>query len=194
MAFGVAISVKANLGISPISCTPYVLSLKYPLTLGTLTIIFNAVLILMQVLLLRKKYKLFQLIQLPVIFVLGFFIDIAMSLVSGIAVSNYLLRLLLCILSCVLVGIGVFIEVRAKVTYLPGEGLALAISETFNIEFGKVKIWIDCSMVVLGIICSFILMQSLQGIREGTIIAALSIGYIAKTFIRKIRFFQSIQV
>ena len=32
MALGIALSTKADLGVSPISCTPYVLSLAFPLT------------------------------------------------------------------------------------------------------------------------------------------------------------------
>ena len=38
-SLGVAIVTKADLGTSPISSIPYVLSLRYPLTLGEFTII-----------------------------------------------------------------------------------------------------------------------------------------------------------
>ena len=45
MAFGVTFSVKAQIGISPISCVPYIYSLRFPLTIGEFTIIFNTLFI-----------------------------------------------------------------------------------------------------------------------------------------------------
>ena len=40
-SLGVSLITKANLGTSPISSIPYVLSLNFPLTLGNFTIIFR---------------------------------------------------------------------------------------------------------------------------------------------------------
>ncbi len=189
MAFGVALSVKANLGVSPISCIPYIYSLRYPLTMGEMTIIFNVFLILLQILLLRRKYRLFQLIQLPVVFVFGFFTDFTLYLVADITLSGYGWQGLLCMLSCVVIAFGVFLEVKAGITYLPGEGLAMAIAETWKKEFGKAKIWVDSSMVIAGILSSFALIHHLQGVREGTIVAALLVGYLARLYSRKLPFF-----
>ena len=189
MAFGVALSVKANLGVSPISCIPYIYSLRYPLTMGEITIIFNVFLILLQILLLRRKYRLFQLIQLPVVFVFGFFTDFTLYLVSDLTLSGYGWQGLLCMLSCVVIAFGVFLEVKAGITYLPGEGLAIGIAETWNKEFGKAKIWVDSSMVIAGILSSFALIHHLQGVREGTIVAALLVGYLARLYSRKLPFF-----
>ena len=192
MSFGVALSVKANLGISPISCIPYIVSLKVPLTLGQVTIGFNIILIIIQILLLRKKYRLFQLIQLPVVFVFGLFIDLAVFLTGNIEAVSYLPRLLLCLLSCGVMGVGVFLEVIAEISYLPGEGVALALSETLNIEFGKAKISVDSLMVVTGIIISFLILGSLSGIREGTVLAALLVGFFARLLVRKINVFDKV--
>lgn len=55
IAFGVAFSVKASLGTSPISSVPYVVSLFTPLTVGTATIIMHCVFLVMQILILRKN-------------------------------------------------------------------------------------------------------------------------------------------
>lgn len=45
MAFGVALSIRADLGTSPISSLPYVVSLFTPLTVGTATIAMHCVLV-----------------------------------------------------------------------------------------------------------------------------------------------------
>jgi len=188
MALGVALSVKANLGTSPVSCVPYVYSLGFPLSMGLISIIVNVIIILLQIALLRKDYQLMQLIQLPVALIFGFFIDFAMFLESGIQTSNYLLQWAFCLLSCAIIAFGVFLEVKANVTYLAGEGLALAISKAFHKEFGKAKVGVDGALVVIGIISSFVLLHKLEGIREGTIAAALLVGTIARFYSKKIKF------
>ncbi|WP_297099701.1 cytidylate kinase family protein [uncultured Draconibacterium sp.] len=188
MAFGVALSVKADLGVSPISCIPYVYSIKMPYTLGQLTIVFNIFIMLLQMVVLRKNYRLFQLVQLPVVFAFGLFIDLAMNMLSFLTATNYVLKAFWCLLSCVILAFGVFLEVKAKITYLPGEGLAMAIADTFKKEFGKAKIGVDSAMVVLGIISSFVFLHQLLGIREGTVVAAILVGFIAKFYSRKLQF------
>ena len=188
MAIGVALSIKANLGTSPVSCVPYVYSLGFPLTVGLLSIIVNVLIILLQIVLLRKDYQLIQLIQLPVALIFGFFIDFAMFLTSGIQTSNYILQWVLCLLSCAIIAFGVFLEVKANVTYLAGEGLSLAISKAFHKEFGKAKVGVDASLVIIGVVSSFILLHRLEGIREGTIAAALLVGTIARFYSRKMKF------
>ena len=84
MAFGVAFSIKAGLGTSPISSLPYVLSRLIPFTVGTTTIMLHVTLILLQILLLRKRYELIQLMQLPVALVFGSLTDFAVWALDGV--------------------------------------------------------------------------------------------------------------
>jgi Predicted membrane protein len=188
MAFGVVLSVKANLGTSPISAPPYVYSQAFPLTMGTTTILMNMGLILLQILLLRKQYEWIQLTQIIAVSVFGLFIDLTMPLVSWIHTSNYFAQWALCLLSCVVLGFGVFLEVKAKVTYLAGEGLSLALAKVFRLEFGKAKVSVDCSLVVLGVASSFLLLHRLDGVREGTVAAALLVGTIVRFYAKHISF------
>lgn len=186
MAVGVALSVKANLGVSPISCIPYVYSLKLNFTLGELTIAMNILFIVAQILILRRNYSLLQLAQLPAITVFGFCIDFSLYLLSGVDASSYALQVFWCLLSCVTIAFGVFLVVKANLTYLPGDGLAVVIADTFKKEFGKLKVCFDSSMVVIGVMSSFVLINKLAGIREGTIAAALLVGYLVKMFNKKL--------
>lgn len=66
MAFGVALSVKSDLGVSPISSIPYTMTCVAGIELGRATIIFSAFMVLVQAVLLRTKFRLFNLLQLPV--------------------------------------------------------------------------------------------------------------------------------
>ncbi|MCD8158826.1 MAG: DUF6198 family protein [Clostridiales bacterium] len=129
LSLGVALSTRARLGASPISYVPYVLSLGFPLTMGTITIIMHTIFIALQVIILRRDFNPVQLLQLIATFIFGVFTDLSLFIVSGINIENIATRWILCIISCMVVVFGVNMEVKADVLMLPGEGLILAISK-----------------------------------------------------------------
>lgn len=180
MSLGVAFSIKADLGTSPISSVPYVISLISPITVGMVTILMHCVFILLQIIILRKKYQLIQLMQLPVALIFGFITDFSVWLMNGISYSSYLTQWILCIVGIVLVAIGVSMEVTANVVTLAGEGLVLAICKVLPIKFGNMKVCFDVTLVVTAILIGFLAKGELLGVREGTVAAALFVGLISK--------------
>lgn len=180
MSLGVAFSIKADLGTSPISSVPYVVSLIAPITVGTATIMMHCVFILLQVIILRKKYQLIQLMQLPVALIFGFMSDFSVWLINGITYSSYLTQWILCIVGIVFVAIGVSMEVTANVVTLAGEGLVLAICRVLPIKFGNMKVCFDVILVVIAILIGVLATGKLSGVREGTIAAALFVGLLSK--------------
>ena len=180
MAFGVACSIKANLGTSPISSVPYVISLFSPLTVGTAIILMHCVFILIQILLLRKQYHLIQLMQLPVAVFFGYLTDFGVWAVRGISCNTYWQQWILCLIGIFLVAVGVSLEVKAGVVVLAGEGVVLAICKIFPVKFGYMKVGFDVTLVVIACILSLVFTGHLQGVREGTVAAALLVGMIAK--------------
>ena len=107
MALGVACSIQASLGTSPISSLPYVLSQIAPLSVGVTTILMNAVLVLIQIFILRRRYDPVQLLQLPVAVVFGCLTDLALWVVSFLQPAAYWQQWLLCLVGIALVGVGV---------------------------------------------------------------------------------------
>lgn len=180
MAFGVAFSIKASLGTSPISSVPYVVSLFAPLTVGTATIIMHCVFILLQILILRKKYHPIQLMQFPVAFFFGYLTDFGVWAVQGITCNHYLQQWLVCLIGIFLVAMGVSLEVKAGVVVLAGEGVVLAICKVLPVKFGYMKVGFDVTLVAIACVLSFVFTGRLQGVREGTVAAALLVGLIAK--------------
>lgn len=180
MAFGVACSIKANLGTSPISSVPYVISLFSPLTVGTATILMHCVFILIQILLLRKQYHPIQLMQLPVAVFFGYLTDFGVWAVRGISCNSYWQQWILCLIGIFLVAVGVSLEVKAGVVVLAGEGIVLAVCKIFPVKFGYMKVGFDVTLVVIACILSLVFTGHLQGVREGTVAAALLVGMIAK--------------
>lgn len=189
MAFGVAFSIKAGLGTSPISSLPYVLSLFTPLTVGTATIALHVTLILLQILLLRRRYDPVQLLQLPVALVFGFVTDFSVWVLQGVTASNYAMQWVLCLAGILLVGVGVSFEVTAILVTLAGEGMVLAVCKVFSVSFGNVKIGFDVTLVVIASMLSFLFLGGLYGVREGTVAAAFCVGLIARQVNRPMRRF-----
>ncbi|MGB4589384.1 MAG: DUF6198 family protein [Clostridiaceae bacterium] len=188
LALGIGFSAAAALGVSPVSSIPYVLSKALPITMGTLTVMMHALFLIAQIALLRKEFKAVQLLQLGVVVIFGFFTDFCIALTSRIQVDSYLTQWLLCILSCFVIGLGVAIEMKAGVATLPMEGLMKTVSQLSGKNFGKVKSIADTTLVVIGVACSLILFKELKGIREGTVFAAVFIGYIVKYISTKLSF------
>ena len=181
MAFGVAFSIKASLGTSPISSVPYVVSLFTPLTVGTATITMHCVFILLQILILRKNYHPIQLMQLPVAFFFGYLTDFGVWAVQGITCNTYWQQWIICLIGILLVSVGVSLEVKAGVVVLAGEGVVLAVCKVLpKVKFGYMKVGFDVTLVVIACILSIVFTGRLQGVREGTVAAALLVGLIAK--------------
>lgn len=183
-SFGVALITKAALGTSPISSLPYVLSFRFPLTLGGFTFIMNIFFILGQILLLRRKFQWLQLLQMGVNVVFSLVIDVSMNLLFWLVPNTWWEQLLALLAGCTILALGISIEVAPNVLMVPGEGLVKAISTVFHKRFGSVKIAFDVSLVVLATSLSFLFFFRLQGLGLGTIVSALIVGKIVNIFNR----------
>lgn len=185
-SFGISFITKASLGTSPISSIPYTLSLGFAPTLGMFTLYMSIILMILQLILLRRKFPKQYWLQLPVSFVFSAFIDLSMYLLTFLDPHAYVFKMLFLLIGCAILGLGVFMEVVADVVMLPGECFINAISKTFHTDFGKTKVAFDSSMAIAAVILSFILFHRLAGVREGTLIAAVLVGTIARLLKRRI--------
>ena len=191
-SLGVSLITKADLGTSPISSIPYVLSLNFPLTLGQFTIAFSLLLILIQLVILRRNFKAEHLLQIPISILFGYFIDLTMVILFFVDPQTYLSSVIHLLIGCVILGFGVYTEVLADVAMLPGESFVRAVSSTWKTEFGSTKVAFDVSLTVIAAVLSLIFSHRLDGGREGTIIAALLVGFIARLFGRRLAFLGSL--
>lgn len=186
---GVAFTKRGDLGVSPISSVANVISIKYSfLSMGEWLIIWNCVLIVAQILILRRNFKLYQLLQVPLSFLFGYFTDFGTFLVSFIPVKNYAIQLSFLLAGIVILAFGISLSVIANVIMNSGEALVKAISDTVKKEFGYVKVIFDVSCVVSAVVLSLILFQgNIVGTREGTIISACTTGLVVKFITGHIR-------
>lgn len=191
-SLGVSLVTKADLGTSPISSVPYVLSLNFPFTLGQFTIAFSLLLILIQLLILRRNFKMEHLLQIPISILFGYFIDLTMMLLFFVNPKSYISSVAYLLIGCLVLGFGVYTEVLANVAMLPGESFVRAVSSTWKTEFGSTKVAFDVSLTVIAAALSLIFSHRLNGVREGTVIAALLVGFIARLFGRRLSFLPSL--
>lgn len=187
MSFGVALSIKAELGTSPISSVPYVSGLISGLSVGTTTIVVNSLFVLAQIVMLREHYDWCQLLQIPVAVAFGLMIDVFSLLMEDIAMSGYIQQWLFCAAGIIFVALGVSIEVTAGLVTTAGEGLVLAICQVTPFKFGNVKVAVDVTLVFLAAVSSLLVLGELDGVREGTVAAAVLVGLLTKQFAKPLK-------
>ena len=188
-ALGVAFTKHGELGVSPISSVANVMSCKFDaLSLGTWLIIWNCILIVGQIVILRKRFQPIQLLQVPLSFLFGWFTNFGMWIVSFIPVNSYIIRLTMVIVGVVILGFGISLSVIANVIMNSGEAIVKAVSDQIHKEFGNVKIAFDVLCVIMALILSLVFFDfTIVGSREGTIISALLTGVVVKFFTKKLQ-------
>lgn len=182
VALGVAFSVNSNLGVSPVNSLPYVVSRILGKDLGTcVTVIFIGY-ILIQILLLRKAFRPLDLAQILCSFAFGYFVDLTETLLGSFCIPGYPGRLVMLAISIFLVAFGICLYLDTDLIVMPMEGLTAAMNKTVfpKKAFHEVKVILDCTVVVVGIVLCFVFLGELQGIREGTVLCALLVGKVMK--------------
>ncbi|SJM67480.1 YitT family protein [Gulosibacter sp. 10] len=180
MSIGVSLSVHALIGTTPISAVPLVLSYATPPSLGVYTIGLNLVLLLAQIAVLRRRFEPVQLLQLPAAFAFGAACDLSVWLLRGIEPVAYPAQLGLSLLGSLVVGVGVWLQVTPRVLTLSGDGFAVAVARVTGRQFSTVKMLTDSALVLLAVLLSLVLLGGLHGVREGTIVAAVLVGYVVR--------------
>lgn len=189
MTIGVAVCVRSMLGSSVISVLPYVFesagkrAMVPALTIGQYTYIMNGILVLGQLLVLRRQFEPVQLFQLLVGFVFGSLIDLNMLCTAWLAPTALWAKVASQVIGCTILGIGIALEVRCGSVTMPGEGFPVAISRVTGTEFPKVKICVDTALVVLGIVACYAFFGAWQWyiVGIGTLFAMFYVGMVVRT-------------
>lgn len=192
IAFGLSGIVRADLGVSPISSTPFVFSVNTPLTIGGYLFILCLLFIVVQMVFLGRKgvlkRKFDLLVQVPISFLFGACTDLTMWILSDMQPELYLSKMSILIIGSVVLAVGICLEVRAGVAMMGGEYTVQVISKHFKREFGTIKLYFDVMLVLLALLSSWLFSGAVVGIGEGTIITALAVGPLVKYIMPRVRF------
>jgi len=181
-SMGVAFSTKAGLGTSPVASLPYSVSLVSKLlTFGGWLNLLSLIQITIQVILLRKNCKPVEIIiQTILAFAYGYMTNFSCSLISGIAVNSYFSQLIFMLLGCVILAFGIWLQLKGGVAMLPGEAMNRAISHVSGFKYENIKIFFDIAYIASSAVICLVFIGRLEGVREGSIIAAILVGNIIK--------------
>lgn len=184
LALGVAFSINSQLGVSPVNSLPYVISLITGQDMGKVVICVFSFYILLQLLILRKEFKWINLTQLIFSTIFGYFVDFAKYLLGDFTLPTYGGQLVMMAIGIILIALGISLYMNAGLINMPMEGFTEAVSKKVfkKLTFQDVKVIIDCLVVGIGIILSWLFLGRIEGIREGTVLSALLVGLIMKKF------------
>jgi uncharacterized membrane protein YczE len=179
MTIGISLSVKSNLGVSPVSSIPYTMTCVWGIEMGKATILFHVVLVGLQILLLRRRFKVKNLLQIAVGVIFGYFTTFCNYCAALLpSTDNLIVRILMMLASAVFVAVGIFFYMPADIMPLAGEGVMQAVSSVTKIEFSRVKTCFDISMVLISLTVCVAVIHGLGSVGAGTIISSVLVGTI----------------
>lgn len=188
LAQGISFTVLANLGTDAITSPALVAHLVLGdakggagfafCSVGRMLICIHVLLVLIQILVLRSKYRPIQLLQVVMGVLLGLMLDVCLYYTSLLPLPNYGASIAYTLLGCVICAFGIFTFVKADMIPLSAEGLCLALSSIYKWRFSRVKVAVDCSLLFIAVVASLIFLGEVAGVREGSVICAVSTGYI----------------
>ena len=115
-------------------------------------------------------------------FVYGYLTDFSCWLIRDIQVTDYPMQFLFMILGCVVLAFGIWIQLKGDVAMLPGEAMNRAISTVTGRRYENIKIFFDILFIVISAVICLVFLGRLEGVREGSVIAALLIGNLIKIY------------
>lgn len=176
LAFGIALSVNSDLGVSPVSSLPYVVSRIVNISLGSCTVIVYAVYVLLQMLLNGRKFQPVLLLQLVFSTVFGYFVDGAKFVLGDFALPTYAGQLAMLAMSILLIGFALVLYIEVDLAPMPAEGLVGCLAGKLKRPFSTMKSLFDCTSVLVAAVLSLVFLGKLAGIREGTVVTAILAG------------------
>lgn len=179
-AVGVSFSIKAEIGTSPISCCPAVFSESLQLSIGMAMWLMCCLFLAAQIIILKKEFPLFQLLQLVVAFLFGYLTDFTNSLMSMLAAETIFKKVLYCVLGIIFLAVGVFALLKADLLMLSPDATLAVISKKYGFEYGRLKTIMDCSLVCIAAVGSLLIYHRLVNIGVGTLAAALFVGMVIR--------------
>lgn len=186
ITLGVAFSIKSGLGSAPVSSIPYAMNLIWAIEIGVATFIFHAILVLIELILLKRNFKPKHFLQVFVGVLFGAFTSFSVSLMGFVPpADNFIIAILMTVLSIFFIALGLFFYVPTNIIPLSVEGVTQAIAIVSNKPFSRIKVYFDVCVVLTALALSYLFLGEFGSVGIGTILGALFIGTTVK-YIHKI--------
>ncbi len=185
-AVGVAVTKHAQLGVAPVSSVPNIIFCRFPLvSLGMWLIIWNVILLVGQIIILRKNFRVYNLLQIPLAIAFGIFTDFGLWCISFLKIETFAAQLITVFSGVVIRSFGIALSVCADIILNSSEAFVKAVSDTSKYKFGLVKIFFDILCVTVSVILSIIMFEGeIIGTGIGTLIASVFTGMFVSIFLK----------
>lgn len=184
LAFGLTLSTKADLGVSPIIAVSFSISKLTGARFGDMTFLLYASFVVIEMVLHlipgkrapsdRKKAIIADVLQLPLSYVFTMFMNVLSEWIPS--VETIAARIAVLLISVVLVGTGAALSLDMRLIANPGDGIVQAISDRAGISLGLTKNIVDITCVTITCILTMTVLHHIIGVGAGTVVAMLGIG------------------
>lgn len=184
---GASLSIKAAVGVGAWDALSLSISTVIGMKIGTFSMILNISCVVLQLLMLGKRFKPIALLQVFVAILLGYVVNyMYYTIYANVVIDNYFINLILFVVSIVIIVIGVANIMAMNFISFPLEGACLVISDRFKLNFGKVRQGVDILSIIIALVVAFSFQNAIT-VREGTVIGMLMFGPLLDRIMRFVK-------
>lgn len=183
-AIGASLGIKIAIGVGAWDALSQSISMVLGVKVGTFSMILNISCVLVQIFLLKDRFKFNHLAQIGVSILLGTVVNFMIyKVLSEIMIDNYFISMSLFILSVVMCALGIAMITAINLISFPLESCCMVLAKKINKNFGSIRQGVDIIAIIISLIITFIFKNSMT-VREGTIIAMLIFGPMLDLFVK----------
>lgn len=176
-AFGIAITIKAAIGVSSFNAMNIAFSNAFGIKVGTITMPINALFLFVYMYLTGFEHKKKYLLQIFSVVLFGFFINFfTYGVLGGWVIEHYLMQVIAVILGTLIGGAAVGMIVSLNAITFPIESVCLVLSEKTSHSFTKLRYSVDVFSVAVSLTISFSFVLPLY-VREGTLLSLMLFSF-----------------
>lgn len=181
---GASLALKAAIGVGAWDALSQSVSTVLNIKVGTFSMILNISCVVIQLLLLKKEFKVNHILQIFVSILIGFVINFMFyDILSRVTINNYFICVLLLILSLVICAISVSVIMAINFISFPLESCCMVIAKKTNKRFGFIRQAVDIISIIIAIGVALIFNSSIT-VREGTVIGMIIFGPMLDLFMK----------
>lgn len=183
-ATGASLALKAGVGVGAWDALSQSVSTVLEIKVGTFSMILNISCVLLQMMLLKKEFKLNYAVQIFSSILSGCVVNFMLYYVySKFIINNYFINIILLILSCVVFAMAISIIMAINIISFPLESCCMIIAEKTNKSFGSIRQLVDIIFIVIALSVALIFKNKIT-VREGTVVVMIILGPMMDLFMK----------
>ncbi len=173
---GASLGIKAAVGVGAWDALSQSVSTVIGMKIGTFSMLLNISCVVVQLLMLGKKFKPISILQVFVAILLGNVVNFMLyDVYANLVINSYFLNLAIYVVSVLIIVVGVANIMAMNFISFPLEGACLVVSDRYNLNFGKVRQWVDIIAIIIALVVAFVFKDNYT-VGVGTVIGMVMFG------------------